>query len=94
MVMFPPPADEPSSVSLRLLLSNVPTKKELPNVETETIEEASGREWTYYLLPAIVLMMLTVVVGLLAEPVYQVSLTAAEQLMDPSGYLNAVLGGQ
>jgi multicomponent Na+:H+ antiporter subunit D len=43
-------------------------------------------------LPIGVLSALTLVIGVGAEPVYLLSLTAAEQLVDPTGYLRVVLG--
>jgi hypothetical protein len=33
-----------------------------------------------------------VIVGIAAEPVFQVSQRAADQLLDPAGYIEAVLG--
>jgi multicomponent Na+:H+ antiporter subunit D len=44
-------------------------------------------------LPIGVLVVLTLVIGLAAEPVYALSTMAAEQLIDPTEYLRAVLGG-
>jgi multicomponent Na+:H+ antiporter subunit D len=43
--------------------------------------------------PAVVLVSLTVVIGLLAGPVMSFSMAASEQLLDPALYINAVLGG-
>jgi multicomponent Na+:H+ antiporter subunit D len=43
--------------------------------------------------PVIVLAALTVLIGLFAEPVFTVAMRAAEQLLDPSEYIRAVLGG-
>lgn len=49
---------------------------------------------TYYLLlaPVVLLAALTVALGLAAEAMLVLSLRAAEQLMDPSEYIRAVLG--
>lgn len=44
------------------------------------------------MLPVAVLALLTVVIGLAAEPVYTLATQAAEQLMDPAPYIAAVLG--
>jgi multicomponent Na+:H+ antiporter subunit D len=44
------------------------------------------------LAPIIVLALFTVALGLLAEPVLALSNRAAEQLMDPTAYVEAVLG--
>jgi multicomponent Na+:H+ antiporter subunit D len=45
------------------------------------------------LLPLAWLAALTVVMGLLAEPFFALVSQAAEQLLNPSGYINAVLEG-
>jgi multicomponent Na+:H+ antiporter subunit D len=45
------------------------------------------------LLPLAWLAALTVVMGLLAEPFFALASQAAEQLLNPSGYINAVLEG-
>lgn len=42
--------------------------------------------------PIVVLASLTVVMGLLIAPVFDLALRAADQLLDPSGYVRAVLG--
>jgi multicomponent Na+:H+ antiporter subunit D len=44
-------------------------------------------------IPILVLALLTVVIGLSAEPFYDLARQAAEQLMDPAIYIRAVLGG-
>ncbi|MRR53361.1 MAG: Na+/H+ antiporter subunit D [Deltaproteobacteria bacterium] len=43
-------------------------------------------------LPMIILALVTVSIGFLAEPLYAMSLRAAEQLLNPAGYIDAVLG--
>jgi multicomponent Na+:H+ antiporter subunit D len=40
------------------------------------------------------LALLTVIIGLLAQPVFEISLQAAQQLLDPDIYIHAVLGGK
>ena len=65
----------------------------MQNAAGEEEATTGGARWTFYLLPPLVLTILTVVLGLLAEPIYQLSLSAAEQLADPAGYVQAVLGG-
>lgn len=40
------------------------------------------------------LALLTLAIGLWAQPVFEFSLQAAEQLLDPSIYIQAVLGGK
>jgi len=50
------------------------------------------RERTLLLLPIIVLAGLTVLIGIYAEPLYAISLRAAEQLINPVDYVETVLG--
>jgi multicomponent Na+:H+ antiporter subunit D len=44
-------------------------------------------------VPILVLALLTVIIGLSAESFYELARQAAEQLMDPAIYIQAVLGG-
>ena len=44
--------------------------------------------------PVLVLVLVSLVMGLAAEPVFRVSLAAAEQLLNPLAYTTAVLGGK
>lgn len=44
--------------------------------------------------PAVALAVLTVLIGLFAEPVFDLSMRAADQLLDRGGYIRAVLGGR
>jgi multicomponent Na+:H+ antiporter subunit D len=44
--------------------------------------------------PIVVLVVLTVVIGLAAEPVFTLALRAAEQLLNPADYVQAVLGAR
>lgn len=43
--------------------------------------------------PIVAMAFITVTMGLAAEPFYVLATQAAEQLLDPSGYIHAVLGG-
>jgi len=45
------------------------------------------------LAPVAVLALLTLMIGLGAEPVCQLAVTAAEELMNPQAYVNTVLYG-
>jgi multicomponent Na+:H+ antiporter subunit D len=47
-----------------------------------------------YLLPAGFLVLVSVLMGLAAEPVFEMTTRAAEQLMQPETYINSVLGGK
>jgi multicomponent Na+:H+ antiporter subunit D len=64
-----------------------------PGTDHEPGRELVGRERLLYLLPTLVLVSLTVILGVLAEPLFTLASTAAGQLMDPSAYIQAVLGG-
>jgi multicomponent Na+:H+ antiporter subunit D len=44
------------------------------------------------MLPIASLALTTILIGLAAEPVYILASRAAEQLMDPAEYIQAVLG--
>lgn len=61
-----------------------PRNPDLPPVEPG----APGALW----MPVISLGVLTILIGLGTAPVFDLSLRAAHQLMDPSEYINAVLG--
>jgi multicomponent Na+:H+ antiporter subunit D len=52
-----------------------------------------GESWAL-LAPIVGLAAITVLIGLVAAPFYTVSVTAAEQLLDPEAYLTAVLGAR
>jgi multicomponent Na+:H+ antiporter subunit D len=43
-------------------------------------------------VPALFLAMVSIIMGLAAEPFFRLSLTAAGQLLEPAGYIAAVLG--
>jgi multicomponent Na+:H+ antiporter subunit D len=66
----------------------------------ETVGEVSGHRWSHlstgsrFLLyaPIVLLAGLTVLIGLAAEPLIKLSMEAAGQLLNPSGYIEAVLG--
>jgi multicomponent Na+:H+ antiporter subunit D len=45
-------------------------------------------------LPTAALALLTVAGGLLAGPLVELALAAAAQLLEPAGYVRAVLGGR
>ncbi|PLX22999.1 MAG: Na+/H+ antiporter subunit D [Ignavibacteria bacterium] len=57
------------------------------------IPQLSRGSMMSYVLPMLLLVGITVVMGLAAEPVLQLTGRAAEQLLQPSQYINAVLGG-
>ena len=45
------------------------------------------------LAPVIMLALITVAIGLYGEPLYLLAEVAANQLLNPQGYIDAVLGG-
>jgi multicomponent Na+:H+ antiporter subunit D len=48
--------------------------------------------WLLHLLPVAALAVLAVLIGLVAEPLFDLSTRAAEQLLNPAGYVETVLG--
>lgn len=51
----------------------------------------SGRQWTLLLAPIALLAAITMAIGLGAGPLFALALRAGEQLMNPAGYIQAVL---
>jgi multicomponent Na+:H+ antiporter subunit D len=54
---------------------------------------AVGRRLVTLLLPIVVLALLTVAIGLVAQPFFALAERAADQLINPEAYIRAVLGG-
>ncbi len=52
------------------------------------------RERVAYYLPMILLSLLTLVIGMMVEPFFQIAQLAAEQLVNPEAYIQAVLGAR
>jgi len=59
----------------------------------EVASAPSGPGRLALLLPIVALASLTVVIGLTVEPLYVLTTRAAEQLLNPAAYIQAVLGG-
>lgn len=59
---------------------------------TESIPSLPGN-WYCLLMPMVALAAVTICIGLFAGSVFDLAQAAAVQLMDPSGYIEAVLGG-
>ncbi|MFO7639792.1 MAG: proton-conducting transporter membrane subunit, partial [Candidatus Competibacteraceae bacterium] len=55
-------------------------------------ESGRGRDLYLYYLPIAGLAVLTLIIGLSAQPIYVLAEAAAGQLLDPAGYIEAVLG--
>ena len=74
--------------------------KPAPVTSTSSAEEVDGAAASEpgglrtLLAPIILLAVLTVIVGLVAEPVFALATRAAQQLMNPTEYIQAVLGGR
>lgn len=56
------------------------------------VERTQPLRRAQFMMPLVVLVALTVVLGVLAEPVLQLSMSAAESLFNPQAYITAVLG--
>lgn len=64
-------------------------------VEPESVTEGAARSGMIVLLsPIVVLAVLTILLGVGAEFVYTLASAAADQLLDSTEYIDAVLGGQ
>ena len=59
-----------------------------------SIEEAQleRADWVSFLIPIVVLATLTMAAGLAFEPMFQLSMRASEQLLNPAEYVHAVMG--
>lgn len=66
--------------------------KDRPDPEA-VFQPLAGLQRRTLVTPVMVLAALTLVFGLGAEPLLSLSMEAAGQLMDPAGYIEAVLGG-
>jgi multicomponent Na+:H+ antiporter subunit D len=63
-----------------------------PHAEVEGPDaELSGRDRLALFLPVAVLVSITVILGLFVEPFFGIALRAADQLLNPTEYINAVL---
>lgn len=60
--------------------------------QEEEPKEVESSIKVLYLLPIVTLTLITLVIGLVAEPFYSFAVEAAEQLLRPSLYIEAVLG--
>lgn len=68
------------------------TAPALAPIETSATHHFTRHERCCTYLPTIMLAAITVGIGLLAAPVMDISLDAADQLLNPDLYINAVLG--
>ena len=56
-------------------------------------DKSTGASWVFYLAPIVVLALFTLTIGLVAEPFFQLAQQTAVQLLNPSQYIQTVLGG-
>ena len=66
--------------------------KEPPRALEET--QLVRTDWVAFIAPIVLLAVLTVAIGLAFEPMLQLSMRAAEQLLYPAEYVRAVLGSR
>ncbi len=55
--------------------------------------EVEGQAWKLTLVPVVVLTVLILALGLIPEPIYQLTQNAAYQLLAPAEYIGTVFGG-
>lgn len=84
------------SVSLLTLFSMLKIWTEVfwkPGAETPSPVVEQGKPLTALILPIALLAALTLILGFGAGPLFALALRAGEELMNPAGYIQAVLGG-
>lgn len=65
-----------------------------PIPDGETVEQTNKTSsWNLMVAPVFMLTLFILILGLIPEPVLQLSQTAANQLLAPTEYMNIVLGG-
>jgi multicomponent Na+:H+ antiporter subunit D len=68
--------------------------KAKPDQVTEVDSNQPSRwNWVFYISPIVVLALFTLIIGLVAEPFFQLAQQTAAQLLDPTQYIETVLGG-
>ena len=67
--------------------------KEKPAQMQGCIPPLEGGAWMSLILPIGVLAVLTLTIGFMGEPIFILSTRAAEQLLNPTEYIQTVLGG-
>lgn len=60
----------------------------------KAVEDASQKPEFSLIFPIALLAGITIIIGLMTEPFFNIALKAAEQLIDPAEYIKAVLGVQ
>ena len=67
--------------------------KEKPVEAQGCVAPLEGSAWMSLILPIGVLAVLTLTIGFMGEPIFILSTRAAEQLLNPTEYIQTVLGG-
>jgi multicomponent Na+:H+ antiporter subunit D len=71
--------------------------KEIPSTpqgrEDDLDNEQNSKTPLFLIFPIVVLAVFTVIIGLITQPFFTLAMRAADQLLDPMEYINAVLGG-
>lgn len=63
-------------------------------ISTDDYKYASNTDKFYLIFPIVFLALITITIGLKAEPFFNFAASAAEQLLNPQMYINSVMGGQ
>ncbi len=62
-----------------------------PNPDPDEDHTPPSKRWPYLIIPIASLALITLAIGLFSEPLFILAQTTAEQLLNPSEYINAVL---
>jgi multicomponent Na+:H+ antiporter subunit D len=79
--------------SMSKIWNEVFWKKEPSEESDEVHQKLFGYQNKFLIIPIIFLASLTVLIGLYAEPLFNLSMRTALQLLNPDEYIRAVLGG-
>ena len=66
--------------------------KKMPENKKSFISHLTSKQYISLVVPICMLAIITVIMGLGAEMFYDIAFEAAEQLLDPTDYINAVFG--
>ena len=66
--------------------------KKSPDENSVVLDLGSSRSWWLFVLPVAILASLMTVIGFFPEPFFDFAKRAAEQLVDPTDYIQTVLG--
>ncbi|MEM7034540.1 MAG: Na+/H+ antiporter subunit D [Chloroflexota bacterium] len=68
--------------------------KDIPDddLEASASLETEPQNWLVSLIPVVSLVLLVIIIGIAADPIFDVAQQAAEQLLNPDDYIKTVLG--